>query len=103
MLRPVACLGGATALLLLAVTVLRAPGGAPGAASLQQQQQQDACRHLPGKAGQLCSSYQAAAGPDKFTAAAHWRQLSAGTCEYASCAGEVQQLPVPSRDRKSVV
>lgn len=40
-----------------------------------------ACSSLPGLAGQVCSSYHTAVGPEKFTAAAHWRQLSLSTCE----------------------
>lgn len=39
------------------------------------------CSLLPGRAGQLCSSYHSAVGPEKFTAAVHWRQLSPATCE----------------------
>jgi len=39
------------------------------------------CSSLPGLAGQVCSSYHTAVGPEKFTAAAHWRQLSLSTCE----------------------
>lgn len=40
-----------------------------------------ACSQLPGLAGQLCSSYHSAVGEDKFTAAAHWRQLSSESCK----------------------
>lgn len=42
----------------------------------------EACSSLPGRAGQLCSSYYTAIGPDKFTAAVHWRKLSSDTCKW---------------------
>lgn len=41
----------------------------------------EACRSLPGLPGQLCSSYHGLSGPERFTAAVHWRQLSPSTCK----------------------